>query len=257
MFRYKKEVFMSKKVKNRNYSISSIALLLIVGSIFMAVGIAILGITLNGLIEYGITLIGIGIIMPIVLIIALLGFGIMAIVMGSKQIYFWVMQSKTLKYGRDATAKIVDYSSASFTKNTNNKLRYSFTLSYNDSGTNKNFKTDYIYDINEFKHLKELDRIKIKIHGNFVAICETFTEDIYKLDSTYGIEIAFFKQKPVSILFKLWMVFFLIALILLFVSLGIGNGTFMSVSLIFLFTIHFPFAITLAIYLIKWLKRKN
>ncbi len=248
---------MNEKVKKKNYSIGTIALLIIVGSIFVALGIAILEIAIDGIIRYGIAGIGVGILMPIVLILALLGFGITAIVMGSKQIYLWVSQNKTIKYGRDATAKIIDYTSASHSRRVNNCIRYSFTLSYNDNGETKAFKTDYLYDINEFRYLKELDKVKIKINGKFVVINECFTKEIYKLDSTYGIEKEFFKQKPVAILLRLWPLCFFISMFLLFVSLGIGNSTFATIAIILVFTIHFPFVIPLAIYLIKWFRRKK
>lgn len=57
---------MSKEIKKRNYSVGPIALLLIVGSIFTAIGIALIVITISRLIEHGIGMIGAGIIGSIV-----------------------------------------------------------------------------------------------------------------------------------------------------------------------------------------------
>jgi len=245
------------EVKKRHYSILSIALLLIVGSIFTALGIALAIITLDGIFKYGIAQIGVGIIMPIVLISALLGFGTSALVMGGKQIYLWIRERKAKKYGRDATAQIVDFKSASFGKRTNTRIRYAFVLTYTDGEENKKFTTDYLYDINEFKYLKGLESLKIKVDGNFVTISESFPREIYKLDSTYGIEIAFYKQKPVAVLIRLWSVCFLIVLAFFIVSIIIGNGVVTKVAIILLFAVHFPFAIPLAFYLIKWFNRKK
>ena len=214
-------------------------------------------ITFDGVIKYGIAVIGAGIIMPIVLILALLGFGITALVMGGKQIYLWIRGNITLKRGIDATAKIVGHKSASFGKRTNTRRRYALVLSYNNGEEDKTFTTDYLFDINEFRYLSRLECIKVKIDGNFIAVCEPFSKDVYKVDSTYGIEIAFYKQKPVAILLRLWVVFFVIALVLFIVSMVVGNGAFTKAAVIILFVINFPFAITLAVYLIKWLNRKK
>ncbi|MDE6303038.1 MAG: hypothetical protein K2M36_05575, partial [Clostridia bacterium] len=194
------------EVKRRNYSIGNIVLFLTIGGVFTALGISLLAITFDGVIKYGIAVIGAGIIMPIILILALLGFGITALVMGGKQIYLWIRGSITLKRGKDATAKIVGHKSASFGKNANTRKRYALVLSYNNGEENKTFTTDYLFDINEFRYLSRLECIKVKIDGNFISVCEPFPKDIYKVDSTYGIELAFYKQKPVAILLRLWVV---------------------------------------------------
>ncbi len=245
------------EVKKRNYSIMTIAVLLIIGSIFMALGIAISVIIIAGLINTGITHIGAGIIMPILLVLALIGFGITALVMGGKQIYLWIKELKTKKYGRDGTAQIIDYRSASFSEKINTRIRYALVLLYKDGGENKKFTTDYLYDINEFRYLKGLESIKIKINESFVTINEPFSRDIYKLDSTYGIEIAFYKQKPVATLFRLWRILFLISIVFFIVSIIVKNGDLTKVAIILLFTVHFPFVIPLAVYLIIWIKRKK
>ncbi len=247
---------MSKEIKKRNYSVGPIALMLIVGSIFTAIGIALIVITISGLIEHGIGMIGAGIIGSIVFILAFMGFGITALVMGGRQIYRWVRENRTKKYGKESTAKIVDYKSASFSKSANTRIRYALILAYNDDGEDKVFTTDYLFDVNEFKYLKGLESVKIKIDGNFVTVCEPFTKDIYKVDSTYGIELEFYKQKPVTILLRLWVVFFFIAFAFLIASLVVWKDL-VIVAIVIVFTIHFPFAIPLAVYLIKWIRRKK
>ena len=58
------------KNRSKKSSVSSGILLSVVGGIFTAVGIALLVITIKGLIESGISEIGGGIVMPIVLMLA-------------------------------------------------------------------------------------------------------------------------------------------------------------------------------------------
>ena len=252
-----KQIYMGKEVKKRNRSVAGIALILTVGGIFTALGIAMAAITVSGLLKYGIKEIGAGIIMPLIFITALSGLGGTALFIGGKQIYLWIKEHKTDKHGRSSTARIIDHKSAHFSENVNTNIRYALTLMYNDCGKDKTFTTDYIFDINEFRYLKTLDCVKIKTDGNFVTVCEPFTEDIYKLDSKYGIERMFFRQKPVAILLKLWMAFFILALVFLVVSLIIGNNICLKVAVPLIFAVHFPFATALAVYLIKWLNRKK
>ncbi len=245
------------KNHNRKSSLLTGILLATVGGIFTALGIALLVIIIKGIIEVDIRTIGWGIIMPIILIFALLGFGITALVMGGKKIYSRIRQSIAYGYGKEGTAQMVDYKSASFDKGGNTRIRYALVLLYNDGEENKKFTTDYLYDINEFKYLKGLKNIKIKISENFVTVNEQFPKEIYKVDSIYGIGISFYKQKPVAILFRLWTVFFFAALIFLIASFIIGNSTVTKAAIIAIFAVHFPFVIPLAIYLIIWIKRRK
>lgn len=237
---------------------SSGIILFVIGSVFTALGIALLVITIKGLVSAGdLSMIGWGIIMPIILILALLGFGTAALAIGGKQIGSRIRQSRTYLRGRDGTAQIIDSKSASFRKGGNNRKRYALVLAYCDGNEDKIFTTDYLFDVNEYKYLKKLDSIKVKINGNFVTVCEPFPEDIYKVDSTFGIEIAFFKQKPVAILLRLWMLFLIVAVVFLIVSFFIKNSTVTLAAIIVLFSVHFPFVIPLAILLIKWIRRKK
>lgn len=246
------------KNHNRKSSLSTGILLFITGSIFTAIGIAMLVITVKGLITAGdFNIIGWGIIMPIILIFALLGFGITALTMGGKRLYLRIKQSKTYSRGKEVTAQIVDFKSASFSKDHNTRIRYALVLVYNDDGENKIFTTDYLYDVNEFRYLKELDGIKVKIDCNFAAVCEPFPKEIYKVDSTYGIEKEFYKQKPVAIIFRLWIIFFIAALAFLITSFFIRNSAITLAAIITVFSVHFPFVIPLAVYLIKWFARKK
>ena len=248
---------MSKEIKRRHYSVGPIILMLTVGSIFTAIGIALVVIMISSLIKVNFIGIDAFIIVPFILIIALLGFGGVALYMGGKEVYLWIREHRTKRRGNDATAIITDYKCASFSKGGNTNKRWALILSYKDGGENKTFTTDYLFEINEFKYLRKLPKIKIKIDGDFVAVTEPFTEDIYKLDSRYGIEKAFFKQKPVAILLRLWMVFFFIALAFLIISMVIGNSVCMQIAIPVIFAVHFPFVIPLAILLIKWFSRKK
>ncbi len=244
-------------IRKRHYSIATIVLLLTIGGIFTALGIAFTVIIIDGAIKTGLKDAGAGILMPIVLILALLGFGITALVFGGKDIYLWIRAVRTDKRGRDATAHIVNYKSASFSRKINTRRRYALVLLYKDGEKNKKFTTDYLFDVNEFRYLKKLKSVKIKIDGSFVTVCEQFPKEIYKLDSTYGIEVAFFKQKPVAILLRLWAVFFFLALAFFIVSMIVADGVYTEAAIITLFVIHFPFVIPMAVYLIKWFCRKK
>lgn len=243
--------------KKRYYSISNIVLLSALGGVFTALGIAMAVIIVDGIIKVGIRAIGIGILMPIAMICALLGFGILALVFGGKQIYFWIRMRKTEKCGRDAVAKIIGQKYSSSAKKPNTRIRYALILSYNDGMKYKKFTTDYLYDINEQRYLKGLGNIHIKIDGNFVVISEPFPSEIYKLDSVYGIEAEFYKQKPVKILLRLWLVFFLLSLAFFIVCIAIGNRRYTEAAILLLFAVHLPFVIPLAFYLIKWFGRKK
>ena len=117
--------------------------------------------------------------------------------MGGKQIFLRIKQSITYRRGKEITAYITDYKTASFSKGGNTRIRYAVEITYSDGGESKSFTTDYLYDVNEFKYLKELVTIKVKIDKNFVTICEPFPNEIYKVDSNYGIELEFYRQKPV------------------------------------------------------------
>lgn len=245
------------KNSNRKSPLSSGIMLSIIGGIFTAMGVAISVITIKGLIEVDIKLIGWGIIMPIVLILAFFGFGITALVMGGKKLYSRIRQSMAYARGKESTARIADCKSASFRKGGHNRIRYALVLAYNDGDENKTFTTEYLFDVNEHRYLQKLDGIKIKIDGNFVTVCEPFPKEIYEVDSTFGIELAFFKQKPVAILLRLWTVLFILAIVFLIVSFFIGNSTVTLAAIITLFAVHFPFVIPLAIFLIIWINRKK
>lgn len=242
---------------NRKSSLTTNILLLICGSVFTALGTAILVIVIKGIVEVGIVAIGIGIMMQIAFILALFGFGITALIMGGKVIYLRIKQNITYNKGKISTAQIVDYKSISHGRSGNLRVRYSLVLSYNYDGENKTFTTDYLYDVNEYRYLRKLKNVKIKINKNFVVICEQFPKDIYKVDSTYGIERTFYKQKPVKILMLLWIIFFLFALIFLIISFFIKNTTVTTIAIRTIIAIHFPFVIPLAIYLIKWINQKK
>lgn len=245
------------KQSNKKSSVLTGILMFTVGGIFTAVGIAMLVIIIMGIIKVGISEIGVGILMPIAMIVALFGFGITALVMGGKNIYLWIRQSKTYSFGKETTACVKDYKFTSFSKSGNTRIRYALTLSYNDGVENKTFTTDYLFDVNEFRYLKKLKNVKVKIDGNFVTVCEHFPKDVYLIDSNYGIETAFFKKKPVAILLRLWAIFFFAALAFLIISFFIANSTVTQVAITIIYCVHFPFVIPLAIYMIRWMIRKK
>lgn len=241
------------KKHNRKSSLSPGILLFTVGSIFTAIGIAILLITIKGIITAGdFSLIGWGIIMPIILILALLGFGITALIMGGRRLYLRIRQSIAYGRGKEGIAKVVDYKSTSFDSGGNIRIRYALILTYNET-----FTTDYLFDVNERKYLQKLGKIKVKKDGDFITVCEPFPQDIYKVDSVYGIEMTFYRQKPVAILLLLWVIFIFAAFSFLIVSFIIRNSAVTESAIITLFAVNFLFAIPLAVLFIKWINRRK
>lgn len=244
-------------MKNRKSSLTYGIILLISGGIFAAIGLGLIVIATKEIVKSGIGTIGAGIIFPIIFILAFLGVGITALTFGGKQIYLRIRQSRTYVHGKEVIAKVVDYKSASFGKDHNTRIRYALVLAYDEDGEDKIFTTDYLYDVNEFRYLSGLGSINVKVDGNFVAVVEPFPKDIYKVDSTWGIDVAFFKQKPVAILMRLWIIFFIAAIIFLIASFFIKVSNITMAAVIILFTVHFPFAIPLSIYLIRWFMGKK
>ncbi len=253
---------MKKEVDRKRYSVLDIVMLLIIGSVFVAVGVAVLtNIIVSALrpprASYNAAII------ILVLIFGLLPivFGSIPLVMSGKQIYGWIRLNKAKKSGFETTARINDYKIVSHSKRGNMNKRYALTLSYSVDGISKKFTTDYIFDINEFRYLRKLDKIKVKVDGNFVAVTEPFTEDIYKLDPKYEIELAFYKQKPVAKVMKIWRILCSIALAWLFIgivlTIVLNNGIYFLTGVIALLASNIPFAIIFAVFLIKWLKGKR
>ena len=190
-----------------------------------------------------------------------IGFGTLALVLGIRDIYHWAKLNQTKKSAVETTAKIIDYKVVSHGKSSNINKRYALKLAYKFNDENKTFTTDYLYDINEFRYLKSLAEIKIKVGNNFVAVAEPFTKEIYKLDSKYGIELAFYKQKPVATCLRVWRVLCIIAIVFLFVSIVLTtvlkNGIYLIIGVSFLLAVNIPTAIIIAVFLIKWFKRKR
>ena len=116
--------------------------------------------------------------------------------------------------------------------------------------------TDFIYDINEYEYLMKLNKVKINFNGDFAIISEPFPKDIYNVDSRYGIDLKFFKQKKIKIMFSLWAILFVAALSFLIASIILENETAILASIILLPNMNVPFMVALAIYLVKWYTKK-
>ena len=248
---------MGKEVNRKRYSLSVIILLLSIGFVFTALGVYLCVALIASICKDGDF--NAFFLVPFIFVILLVGFGVTGLVWGGKRAYNWARFNKAKRSKTEAFAKIVDYKiSYNGSKNRSfiNK-RYSLTLSYDQDGQNKTFKTDYLYDMNEFRYLKSLDKVKIKIDGNFAVVAETFTEDIYTHDSTYGIEMSFYKQKHVAITLKILRIAEIIAVALLFVFIGLtvalDNGLFFIIGAIVLFAVNMPFAVILAVFFIRWM----
>lgn len=243
----------------RRHSIGTSVILLIAGCIFIALGIGVLIALVSSLITADKSTINIAIVVPIILFVILpIAFGVIPLVMAIKQIYYIVREKKANKSDIETTARIYDYKIVSY-KGIQNK-RFALKLVYNLNGEKK-FTTDYLFDINEFKYLQSLGQIKIKVDGNFVTVTEPFPEDIYKVDSVYGIPLEFYEQGIVKKGLFTWRILCPIAIVWLIISIVLTtvlhNGIYLITGVIILFVTNFPIAIILAIYFIIWLKRKR
>lgn len=244
-------------VNKKRHSLSTIIFLSIIGSIFVALGIGVLYKIVSSIFKFPNNPPGWIIIIPILLFVILpIAFGTFALVLAGKQVYFWLNETKTSKSGITTTAKIVDYKVVCRHDNINSKY-YALTLEYKIDGETKKFTTDYLYDINEYNHLKSLENVKIKVDKNFVVIDEKFTKDIYKYDPKYGIELDFYRQKHVAITLKVWRWTSIPAVIFLFVSIVLtcvfNNGLYLIIGVCLLVGVNLPVAITMAIFLIRWI----
>lgn len=250
---------MKDKAKSR-HNIVTIIFLLIIGSVFVALGIGILAALIKSWAREDVK-VGAFALVPLICFVALpIAMGSVALSMSIKEIYHWVRETQTAKSDKETTATLIDYKIVSYNNGSLNK-RYALKLSYELDGETKIFTTDYIFDINEFKYLQSLDTIKIKVDGQFVAVAEKFDKEIYKIDPMYGIERAFFEQPPVKRCFSVLRIAVIIAVILLFASIiltaVLENGIFLIVGVSLFCAVNVPFAIILAIYFIKWFKRKE
>ncbi len=251
---------MKNEVKRKHYSLSEIILLSMVGSIFVIVGISTLIEIVISIIRAKDIDIGVSIVVPILCFGLLpIALGTIALILGIKQIYGCIREKKAKNSNLETTAKIIDYKMVSHRGNLNK--RFSLVLSYEFNGEQKVFTTDYLFDINEFRYLQTLHHIKIKVDGNYVVVAEPFSEDIYKINPRYEIETAFFKQPAVKKLIYVWRIFIVITILLCIVSIilttTLHNSLYLLTFLVLFNVIHMPFGILIAIYLIKWLKKKN
>lgn len=246
------------KKSNRRTPLYDGIILLSLGLFVTALGIALLIISIKDSISNDNS----KLVAQIIVSLVVVGLGIIPIVFSGKKIYLRIRQSKTQKTGKETTAKITDY------RTTGGRtvggagegrmlpIRYAFILSYNDGVTDKTFMTDFIYDINEYEYLMKLNKVKINFNGDFAIISEPFPKDIYKVDSRYGIDSKFFKQKKIKIMFSLWAILFVAALSFLIASIILENETAILASIILLPNMNVPFMVALAIYLVKWYTKK-
>ena len=244
----------------KHYGIGTIVILLIAGLIFIALGIGVLIALISSIVRADNAEVGIAIIVPIILFVLFpIGFGLIPLIMAIKQIYYIVREKKANKSDIETTANIIDYKIVSY-YGVQNK-RYALKLVYNLNGEQKTFTTDYLFDINEFKYLQSLRHIKIKVDGNFVTVNESFSKDIYKVDSIYGIPYEFYEQSMVKKTLFIWRILCSIAIVFLIISIvlttTLHNGIYLIIGAVLLFVTNIPIAIILAIYFIKWLRGKR
>ena len=173
------------KNPNRKSSLFGGIIKFTLGIVITAIGIAVMVMRIKDIISYNNS--ESEAVTQIILSLVFVGFGIFFIVLGSKNFYLRILQSKTFRLGKEVTAKITDYKSMSPREGRNTCIRFAFVLFYNDGISDKTFTTDYMYDVNEYNYLMRFEKVKIKFYNDFATICEPFPKDIYKVDSNYGI----------------------------------------------------------------------
>lgn len=255
---------MGKNVTKRHYSKSTIVFLTIIGVVFIALAIGVLTAIIKSCIKFGfiIAILEVGwfILVPIILFVIIpFVFGMLALSIVGKNVYHWRMEIKAKRYGVETVAQIIDYKVVSYNYRSN--TRYALVLSYKDNNETKTFTTNYIFDLNEFKHLRRIKNIKVKVYKSFVVVTETFTEDVYQVDPTFHIELEFYQQKLVAITLKLWRICCLLAVAWLVVAIiltaVLNEGLYLIIAVCLLFLSNMPFAVVMAIYLIRWIWGKD
>lgn len=253
-------------VHRRQYSIGDVIGLTLFGCGFSAIGIGLLVMEIKILMEVlrGETPFGAQYIFMSLLVLGFLGGGIGALVWGWKGVYHWRKKRLARKYGDDGFAIIVNSHWHSEGKNDDSFhltfVRYGFDLVYKKDGEVKTFKTDEVYDVNEYEYLKSLDKVKIKIYKNYVAIDEDFLYEIYKKDSVHGVDKKYFTEKPFSTIYKAMMISTIIAVVafiaLFALTIILHNNLFVFIGIGLIFLGIFPFGMAYLYYYFKDKKKK-
>lgn len=242
----------------KHFCFSEILFLLILGSVFIAVGLGVLIAVTVSVFRAGKVVVAA--LVPIFCFGLLpIAFGSIPLVLGIKRLRSFIGERKADRFGVESTARITDSKVVSHNGRLNR--RFAFKLSYEWNGQQKSFVTDYLYDLNEFRYLQSLKRVKIKVVGKFVAISEPFPEDIYEINPRYEIETAFFKQSAVKKIFRIWGIVVRIAVLLLIggavLSAVLHRAIYLIVAAILFAAANVPLAVIGAVFLIKWMKQKR
>ena len=245
----RKEIDGKTVINRRQYSVSHVFGLTLCGCVSLALGIFLLKMEIEILTEVirGEKPFGGQYIFMTLVVLIFLGVGIGALVWGWKDVYHWKMKRIAKELGEDSFAVIVKSSWHSRESDTSVDLykRYGFVLSYKKDGEVKTFKTDEVYDVNEFEYLSSLEKIKIKIYKNYVVINEEFRYEIYKKDSMYGYDMKYYTEKPYSTIYKIFSIATPISVVAFFVlsalTIILHNNLFIFTGIGLIFLASFPF----------------
>lgn len=235
-------------------------LMLSVGSVFVALGVGVCIALISSVLRADPADVGFFIVVPIILWVLIpITFGAVALVMGGKPLYHLIKTKQTLQRGLATTARLVDYKTVSHHGRLNR--RFALKLAYALNGEPKTFTTDYVFDVNELKYLKSLSQIPVKVSGNFVAVAANFPDEIYQIVPRYEIPVAFFQQsivrKTLRIFWRLCPMMMLGLLAAIVLTCVWHNGVYLVTAAIIFVAFNLPFALILAVCLIKWLRRKR
>ena len=261
----RKEIDGKTVINRRQYSIFKVVMLTIGGAIFLALGIKLLSMEIEMLIEdiqAGKSLDGSYIFMSIVILL-LFFFGAIPLFLGWRDVYHSQRKRIARKRGEEGYAVIVESFGHSEGGRTGANINryYGFVLRYEIDGEEKTFKTDAVFEINEFKYLKSLDKVKIKIYKNYVVIDEEFRYEIYKRDSRTGLDKKYFTEKPYSTIYNAMRIATLISIILTIVLFAVTvvlkNEVYFLIGLGLLFLSTVPLGIVYACYFFGSGKKKK
>ena len=252
-------------IHRRQYSVFKVVMLTFGGAVFVTLGITLLINEIESAMadfQAGKSLGGSDIFMS-VLVLLLFIFGGIPLFLAWKDVYHSLRKRNARKCGEDGFAVIVEsfgHSEGSRAGANVNRC-YGFVLRYEKDGEEKTFKTDAVFEINEYKYLTSLDKVKVKIYKNYVVIDEEFRYEIYKRDSRTGLDKKYFTEKPYSTIYNAMRIATLISLILTIVLFAVTvilkNEVYFLIGFGLLFLSTVPLGIVYACYFFGSGKKKK
>lgn len=185
--------------------------------------------------------------------------GVFLLVVTGREIRRWARTNKAQRSDVFAQARIAD-SKVKWYKDTVDR-RFALVLSYEHDGETKTFTTDFLFDVNEFRYLSSLPSVRVKVDGDFVAVAESFAEEIYTVDSRFEIETAFLRQKHARVLLTVWKILGIVSLALLVLSaaatFATGKELFLFLAVSLLTAANLPCGVVFVVFYFRWKRTRT